>query len=223
VREAILVARRSLEQVIDEANPDQLLSAGFSDQALLKARSMLSSFRQFIEDNRDEIEAIRILYSRPYRSGLRFRHVRELAYKLNQSDVQVDIDSPEPFARLWRAYELTEPQKVKARGGSRLVDVIALVKHALDPSSTLVPIGMSVAERYAEWLAEKERAGMKFTPEQRKWLDAIRDHIANNLAIERDDLDELPFNGFGGIGRAYEVFRDALDPMLDELNARLAA
>ena len=26
--------------------------------------------------------------------------------------------------------------------------------------------------------------------EQRRWLDAIKDHIANSLSIEQDDLDE---------------------------------
>ena len=28
-----------------------------------------------------------------------------------------------------------------------------------------------------------------FTPEQRQWLDAIKDHIASSLSIEQDDLD----------------------------------
>src|SRR4029077_16339823 len=51
LREAILAAKRSLEQVIDEQTPDQLLRAGFDAEALEKAKSMLTSFRKFIEDN----------------------------------------------------------------------------------------------------------------------------------------------------------------------------
>ena len=222
LREAILSVRRSLDQVIDEQTPDVLLKAGFSDEALQKARTMLTSFKKFIEDNKDEIEAIKILYSRPYRAGLRFKHVKELASKLNQAPFYVDPKYPESVGTLWRAYELTEPQKVRGKG-KQLVDVVALVKHAIDPSSLLSPMGMTVEERYQEWLGEKEKAGVTFTADQKKWLDAIKDHIASSLAIEQDDLEEVPFNTIGGLGRAYELFGDRLAPILDELNMRLAA
>jgi hypothetical protein len=191
LREAILGARRSLDQVIDEQTPDVLLKAGFSEEALLKARTMLTSFKKFIEDNKDEIEAIKILYSRPYRAGLRFKHIKELATKLNQPPFYVDPSRPESLVRLWQAYELTEPEKVKGKGGKQLVDVVALVKHALDPSTPLAPMGMTVEERYQEWLGEKEKAGITFTVDQKKWLDAIKDHIASSLAIEQDDLEAV--------------------------------
>jgi type I restriction enzyme, R subunit len=222
LRDAILSVRRSLDQVIDEQTPDVLLKAGFSEQALLKARTMLTSFRQFIEENKDEIEAIKILYSRPYRAGLRFKHIKELANKLNQPPFYVDPSRPESLIRLWQAYELVEPAKVKGKGGKQLVDVVALVKHALDPSTLLAPMGITVEERYQEWLGEKAKAGITFTVDQKKWLDAIKDHIASSLAIEQDDLEEVPFNTIGGLGRAYELFGDGLAPILDELNMRLA-
>ena len=221
LREAILSVRRSLDQVIDEQTPDVLLKAGFSDEALQKARTMLTSFKKFIEDNKDEIEAIKILYSRPYRAGLRFKHVKELASKLNQAPFYVDPKYPESVGTLWRAYELTEPQKVRGKG-KQLVDVVALVKHAIDPSSLLSPMGMTVEERYQEWLGDKEKLGVTFTMDQKKWLDAIKDHIASSLAIEQDDLEEVPFNTIGGLGRAYELFGETLAPILDELNMRLA-
>ena len=222
LREAILGIRRSLDQVIDEQTPDVLLKAGFNEEALLKARTMLTSFKKFIEDNKDEIEAIKILYSRPYRAGLRFRHIKELATKLNQPPFYVDPSRPESLVRLWQAYELVEPAKVKGKGGKQLVDVVALVKHAIDPSTPLAPMGMTVEERYREWLVEKEQAGITFTVDQKKWLDAIKDHISSSLAIEQDDLEEVPFNTIGGLGRAYELFGDRLAPILDELNMRLA-
>ncbi|MEI8368120.1 MAG: DEAD/DEAH box helicase family protein [Planctomycetia bacterium] len=223
LREAILGVRRSLDQVIDEQTPDVLLKAGYSAEALQKARSMLSSFKQFIETNRDEIEAIKILYSRPYRAGLRFKHIKDLAAKLNQAPFHVDPARPESLGRLWSAYELVEPGKVKGQGGRQLVDVIALVKHAIDPSTLLTPLGVTVEERYREWLGEKSKAGITFTADQIKWLDAIKNHIASSLAIEQDDLEEVPFNTIGGLGRAYELFGDTLAPILDELNLRLAA
>jgi type I restriction enzyme R subunit len=223
LREAILGAKRSLEQVIDEQTPDQLLRAGFDAQALEKAKAMLTSFRQFIEENKDEIEALQVLYSVPYRAGLKFRHVKDLAAKLNQPPFYVDPNRPDSLTRLWQAYEVVEPGNVRGKGGKQLVDVIALVRHAIDPSAPLAPVGMTVEERYQQWLADKQAAGFTFTTDQRRWLDAIKDHIASSLAIEQDDLEEVPFNAIGGLGRAYELFGDKLAAILDELNARLAA
>ncbi len=217
LRTAILDTRAVLEQVIDEASKDTLLRAGFDAAALDNARSMLTSFRQFIEDNKDEIEALKVLYSRPYRAGLRYSQVKELAAAIQRPPHRLD-----PI-RLWQAFEAVDPQKVKAHGGKQLVDVIALVKHALDPDSILAPVGLTVEERYQRWLSDQESAGVRFSPEQRRWLDAIKDHIANSLSIERDDLDEVPFNQIGGLGRAHELFGERLPVILDELNMRLAA
>ena len=50
----------------------------------------------------------------------------------------------------------------------------------------------------------------------------MKDHIASSLAIEPDDLQEVPFNTIGGLGRAYELFGDKLAEILEELNVRLA-
>ncbi len=79
LREAVINIKRSLEQVIDEITPDELLSAGYDAQALEKVKTLITDFRQFIEDNKDQIEALQLLYSHPYRAGLRYRHVKELA------------------------------------------------------------------------------------------------------------------------------------------------
>ena len=113
---------------------------------------------------------------------------------------------------------------MKADGGKQLVDVIALVRHALDPATPLVPVGQTVEERYAAVAGRADRApGARSRPTSGSWLDAIKDHIATSLTIEPDDLDEVPFNQIGGLGRAYELFGDGLTAILDELNQRLAA
>ena len=134
----------------------------------------MSSFRQFIQDNKAELEALQVLYSQPYRSGFRYKHVKELAAAINRPPVEA---TPE---LLWRAFEAVEPEKVRGRGGNKMVDVIALVRHALDPNKPLAPFGSSVEERYQAWLADQAAAGVEFTVEQRQWLDAIKDHIAKS-------------------------------------------
>lgn len=222
LRETILKVKTSLEQVIDEVTQDTLTGAGFSAAAKEKAKSVLSDFKRFIEENKDEIEAIQILYSKPYRAGLRYKHVKDLAKALGQPPLNLQ----HPEARLWRLYEALEPDKVKAtpgRGGKALVDLIAIVRHAIEPDTPLVPVADVVEARYNAWLAEQEQAGKTFNPDQRKWLDAVKDHIANSLTIEQDDLDQVPFAQMGGLGRAHELFGDTLPTILDELNGRLAA
>src|SRR5262249_22163876 len=153
LRGAILDTKAALEQVIDEQNKDRLIRAGFDGAALEKARSMVSGFRQFIEGHKDEIEALKVLYSRPYRAGLRYDQVKELAAAIRRPPHNLH---PE---RLWQAFEAVEPQKVKGHGGKQLVDVIALVRHALDPDSVLAPVGVTVEERYRAWLADQQGAG----------------------------------------------------------------
>jgi type I restriction enzyme R subunit len=217
LRTAILNAQAEAEQVIAEGEKDTVLRAGFDADALEKANGLVRSFRQFLDDHRQEIEALQILYSRPYRAGLRYSQVRELAEALKRPPHSLH---PE---RVWQAFAAVEPAKVKGQGGKQLVDVVALVRHALDPATDLVPVERTVEDRYQAWLDERAKAGVAFTPEQRKWLDAIKDHVAASLSIEQDDLSEVPFNRMGGLGRAYELFGNGLADLLEDLNMRLAA
>ncbi len=217
LRKRILDIKQSFEQVLDEVTPDELLQAGFDKQALEKAQTLVGGFRQFIEENKDEIEALQVLYSRPRRVGLRYRQIKELASALQRPPLNA---TPE---RVWQAFEVVEPQKVQGRGGRQLADVIALVRHALNPQDVLTPFAATVEERYQRWLTEQEAAGVRFTPEQCKWLDAIKDHIASSLGIEQDDFEYAPFTQLGGLGRVYQVFGNQLPVILDELNERLAA
>ena len=207
-----------LWQVIDEVTGDKLLSAGFDTTAAERAATLVADFRKHCEEKKDEVEALQVLYSKPYRAGLRFKQVKELAAALKMAKRQ-------PFEpeRLWLAFELAEPKKVKGRGGKALVDVIALVRHAIDPDADLVPVGLTVRERYGQWLTERAAAGVTFTPDHRKWLDAIADHIATSLRVEPDDFQDEPFYRFGGYGKAVELFGDELATILAELNTTLAA
>ena len=219
LRKAIIEIAQSFYQIIDEAAIDVLLDFGHSEAAVASARSKLDDFQQFIEENKDEIEALRILYSRPHRAGLRYRHVKELRDALRNPPVGIH----DPANGLWRLYEALEPERVKGRGGNALVDLVAIVKHAIQPDEPLIPVADQVETRYQEWLAEKEHIGQIFMPAQLKWLDAIKDHIATSLRIEPDDFEDVPFNQWGGLGGVYRAFGDDLNPLLAELNERLAA
>ena len=216
LRDRLANVRRALDQIIDEVTQDELLHAGFSATAMEKAQALVTSFKAFIEANKDELEAIKVFYSRPQRLGLRFKHIKELAEALKRPPLSA---SPE---RVWSAFQAIEPDAVKGQCG-KLVDVIALVRHALQPDTPLVPFTQTVDERFRQWLADQQAANVTFTAEQLKWLDAIRDHVASSLAIDADDFEYAPFAQLGGLGKAHEVFGDRLGTILEELNVRLAA
>ncbi len=204
-------------QVVDEITRDSVIRAEFDPKAKENAAALVSDFRQFCEESKDQVEALQLLYSKPYRFGLRYQHLKELAAALKTSPKRFD---PE---RIWHAFEVVDPNTVKVTGPQKLVDLIALVRHAIDPATPLVPVEQTVNERYAAWVAEREASGRPFTADERKWLDAIRYHIATSVRIDRDDLSDVPFNQMGGLGMAAKLFGDKLDAILDELNERLAA
>src|SRR5262249_34447737 len=125
---------------------------------------------------------------------------------------------------LWNAYEKLEHDKVRGASAPRLLtDVVALVRFALRQDQALVPFKDTVDRRYGLWIEQQERAGVKFPAEQRQWLDLIKDQIAASMGIEMDDFEYAPFAQRGGAGRAYQVFGERLEPLLNELNEVLAA
>ena len=221
LRELVSQASKgSREQVIDEISQDAVREASYSYDLQDRARTLVSDFREFIDQNKDEIEALSLLYDQPYHAGLRFEHVKELARALKTSGLPIH---GRPEADLWRAFEQTEPEKVRGKGGDALVDLIALVRHAMHPESPLEPVEQTVHQRYEQWLEEKRQEGHAFTDEQRRWLDAIRDHIARSLTVEKHNFQDVPFTQLGGLGKAHQLFGQRLEPLLDELNERLAA
>jgi type I restriction enzyme R subunit len=222
LRELVVAIKSSLEQVIDEITQDELVVAQFDAAAREKAMNTVQEFRAFVESHKADIEAIKLLYSQPYRAGLRYRQVKDLAGKLSAAPFNVNPKKPESVNHLWTAHRAIEPEKVRGRARG-LADLVALVRHAIKPEELVAPVAERVEERYAAWLAEKANAGVKFKAEERRWLDAIKDHIATALAIEQDDFADVPFSNMGGLARVYQLFGDRLPKLLDEMNERLAA
>ncbi|MFM2006017.1 MAG: hypothetical protein RLZZ09_1672 [Pseudomonadota bacterium] len=223
LRKLLLDIKSRTEQVIDEVTPDTLLGQGFSEVAQQRARSVMAELRAFCEEHRNEIEALRLIYQQPHRSGLSYRQVKELARQLSRAPFHVNPDAPADAVRvLWENQRLAEPDRTQgeARG---LVDLIALVRHALHPEEPVIPVQAEIEARYREWLEEQHARGVAFTPEQRQWLDMIKNHIATSLAIAREDFQDPPFFLQGGLGKVYQLFGEKLDTVLSEMNERLAA
>lgn len=218
LRDTLIKLKQENEQTIDTVTADVVTHQGFDAAAKDKAANLLKSFRDYIEQHQAEITALQILYSRPFKQRLTEKMLKELEKKLRDNHAAWTED------RLWDAFAVTAPGKVKGRSqAGRFADLVALVRFTLAQQPVLAPFADSVRERFNEWLMDKAKAGVAFTPEQLAWLNLIRDHIATAISIEPDDFNDVPFNQRGGLGKAHQLFGGQLPQLLDELNEVLAA
>ena len=215
LRNLLLEIKKKNEQIIDNVSSDALIEAAFSAQALEKAKGMIRSFKHFIADNRDELTALQILYSRPYTSPLTYENIKELADAINRPPHHWTEDN------LWAAYAALEKTRVRGKSTARIMtDLVSLVRFALDQENELVPFPEKVDANFKAWLSQQ---GKNFDQDQVHWLEMIKDHIAGNLSIETDDFEYAPFSQEGGLGKVHQLFGNEVNNILDELNKALSA
>lgn len=163
---------------------------------------------------------LQILYSKPYAAGLSLKQVKALASVLEKPMDGSPRATPD---QLWHAYQRVDSSHVHGSKTEVAADLVNLVRFALKQKDELMPRRSEVEERFTAWLKEQQSAGVLFTTDQLRWLQAIRDHIAASLAVDEDDFDLDPFVQWGGLGKAQQVFGDRFFPLLSELNEVLAA
>ena len=141
------------EQTIDTVSQDRVISSGFDQEAKTRAEQRVESFKQFIKENRDELTAIQIIYSKPYgQQHLTYRQVQELAQAIEEPPYRFTT------GELWQAYERLDQSKVKGAGPDKLLtDIISLVRFAIGGTVTLEPYKETVDRRFQEWLNDQER------------------------------------------------------------------
>lgn len=217
LREYIDNVRRAHEQTIDITNPDTLLNKGWATDSKEKAENLVADFKTWIAQHQDEITALQIFYTQPYRR-------RELNYKMIQEVLEkLKLERPllAPM-QVWRAYEQLE----KATGSpkSELIALVSLLRRISGVDSTLIDYSNKVDLNFRDWILKKN-AGQhnRFTEEQMQWLRMIKDHIATSIHLDADDLDYTPFDAEGGKGKMWQLFGEQMDEIINELNEALAA
>lgn len=210
--------RRDKEQTIDHESLDTLTRAEWEGDAEENAKQMAQDFQEYLEANRDEIEALTIFYGQPHRrSELTYAMIREVLDKLKS-----DRPKLAPL-RIWRAYALLDDYK-GTDPSSELTALVALIRRVCGIDATVSPYSETVRRNFQNWImAHHSGAGQKFNEQQMDWLRMIRDHIISSFHIDRDDLDMAPFNAKGGMGRMYQLFGDDMDEVCNELNEALSA
>lgn len=194
-------SRKQRTFIVAIATEDEVTSAPMGLDE--KPEDYLAAFARFIREEKDHIEALHILIDRP----------REWSPLTLQKLRKTLLTTPGHFteAKLQKAHELHYKKA--------LVDIISMVKHAARETEPL----LTAQERVASALRDLQR-GRLFTGEQRDWLGYIGEHLACNLSIDMEDLENQPvFSKRGGLGKAKRVFGENLEGLIRELNERIAA
>ena len=216
IRDFIENVRRSHEQIIDNINLDHVVYAGFDTHREEKADEMIKTFRQFIEENKDEIIALRIIYDQAYKDRpMVIDGLKALYEKLRSKGITVE--------RLWDSYVIKKPESVKTSTMAQLTDLISIIRFEMGYSNNLSPFADRVNYNFMQWTFRRNTGAVHFTEEQMEWLRLIKDHIITSLSIEPSDLDLTPFDRHGGLSAFYDAFGDDYEIILEEMNEELVA
>ncbi len=163
----------------------------------------LIAFAQFVKENADKIDAIKILLDRP--QDWSTDTLVELKQKLTTA--------PERFT----VEKLEKAHAVKYH--KSLVDIISMVKHAVNEQEPLL-----TAQQRVDRALEAIGTAQTFDKEQVQWLERIRAHLVESLSIERDDFANVPvLLDAGGWARADRLFAGNLAGLIAKLNELIAA
>ena len=216
IRDFIENIRRNHDQIIDSVNLDEVIFAGFDTQQEENVNKVISGFRTFIEENKDEIVALRIIYDAAYKDRpMVIEKLKELYEKLKSKGITVE--------RLWDCYAIKRPDKVRRSTTAQITDLISMIRFEMGYADTLVPFADKVNYNFMQWTFKKNAGHIQFTEEQMEWLRLIKDHIAASLSILPEDLDLTPFDRKGGLLGFYDAFGDSYEQILQEMNVALVA
>lgn len=218
LRKRILEIRRAVDILYDTYNADHLIEAGPVATAA-EAKSVVTSWREYLAENRDEISAWYAAYSQRDEEPRKvFAQLKDIAERMKRPPRRWTPDV------LWHAYEAAglTPEAIDVRHG--ISDLVPLIRYERGVDTNLRPYVSVVEERYRNWLTKKELAGRRFTNDQMWWLDHIAQATALTVRFDTADLDHVPFSTRGGTDGFLAVFGDdRAVSILEELDQDLTS
>lgn len=216
LRNFIENVKKNHDQIIDSVNIDSVIYAGYDENQQVEADRVIASFREYIDENKDEIIALRIIYDQKYKDRpMAIKHLQSLYEKLKEKNITIE--------RLWDCYAIKKPENVKRGTMAQLTDLISIIRFEMGYEDKLAPFADKVNYNFMQWTLRRNAGNVHFTEEQMEWLRMIKDHITVSLSIEKEDLELSPFDRKGGLGRFYDVFGDDYENVLNEMNIELVA
>ncbi|AJF67078.1 DEAD/DEAH box helicase family protein [Streptomyces vietnamensis] len=226
LRARLLEMRRAKDILYDETSRDELVTAGAVVENEAASRDVVTSWRQYIDANRDEIAALAIAFNAgsdtPPADAL--RHLQNVARAIARPPRAWTPD------RLWTAYEQVGEAALRGAQTRRTAaDLLALLRYELAGGAERgapqpIPHEERVRERYAAWLTRQHQAGVRFSDRQRWWLDHIAAATIERVRFDTADLDYAPFAARNGTdGFLAEFGERQAEHIIDELDRELSA
>lgn len=180
VRKKLLEMLRGYYAVTPEKE-DEVIYKGFSKET---AKSFIANFEQYLNNNADKIEALRIIYNSED-TVITYSMLTELQDKLIAENVQFT-----PYY-IWKNYKILDndgnveevdtKQNIKA-----LTHLIQLVRYAYRKSNKLVSLIKGYSQRFSLYCGQAQR---KLTDDQKEIMKQIADYIIEEGAISINELN----------------------------------
>ncbi|WP_294412876.1 type I restriction endonuclease subunit R [uncultured Ruminococcus sp.] len=180
-RKKLLEMRQGYILTTDE-DPDTLISAGFSKET---AKTYTENFEKYINDNKDSIEALRIIYNsedtlitHSMLADLRDRLMSESSH----------FSAPQ----LWKYYRTLDPASVDEldikANAKALTNLIQLVRYAYKKNPKLTSLMNGFVQRFNLYCGQTQR---DLTPDQTEVMRQIAEFIVNDGAITAAELNDI--------------------------------
>ena len=169
--------------VSTEEDPDELIYAGFSKET---ARTFIQNFEKYINDNKDSIEALRIIYNSED-TVITNTMLVELRDRLLAESRQYGV------YQIWKNYKLLDNDgsvddlDIKANFNA-LTNLIQIVRFAYKKNQKLTSLLNGYASRFALYCGQAQRV---LTKDQQEIMKQIAEFIINDGAIDPTELNEI--------------------------------
>lgn len=164
----------------------------------LKPEDYLEKFKQFLIQNKNQIDALTLVCTRP--RSLTRKSLKELRLALDQHGYNE--------AQLKAAWKDAKNEELAA-------DVVTLIR-SLAVGVALIPV-----QKRVQNAVEKVRKMGDWSKIQLRWIDNIERQMLKETVFTIDDLNEEPFKADGGRNRAEKIFQGRLPQLFETLTAAL--
>ena len=162
---------------------DAIINVGFSKE---QAKGYIEQFEDYINDNKDEIEALRIIYNQE-KIAITHSMLKDLEKKLITHNNQLRSDF------LWNCYQTLDGETGNVKPLSKetelgiLTNLIQLVRYGFKIENELVSLKRRFGSYFNLYCGQAWR---KFTPEQVEIVEQIADYIVQNGCISNIELSK---------------------------------
>lgn len=190
--------------LVETGDDDQVLYAGFSKES---AKTYIENFEKYLEDHKDDIEALRIIYNSEDKV-ISHDMLMELRDRLLSESRQYGV------YQIWKNYKLLDEQgdveilDAKANVNA-LTNLIQIVRYAYKKNQKLTSLINGYAQRFSLYCGRAQRV---LTEEQKDIMQQIAEYIINDGAITVMELNETDtelwkkaVKSFGGKTLASEI------------------